>query len=248
MKKSVKHIDTRINIHGREIPVRVHIEWRNSMRASIGKRRVNLRIPRGVIKTNINKGLEWLEQWLTSLSDEKKGVLDRISIKTYYSGQLLKVGQRFYNLHLSYEKRKSHTARLLEGTIYLRLVEGIPPERMQRAIKTLLSRVVANDFALEIHERVYYWNDRYFNQNVNNIRLKYTTSNWGSCSTKGNVNLSTRLLFAPQDVIDYVIVHELAHFLEHNHSAAFWTIVGDVIPDYKEKEAWLKKNGHLCDF
>lgn len=248
MGTTSKYIDTTVVIHGREVPVRIHIERRNSMRASIGKRHVNLRIPRGIIQTNIDKGLEWLRQWLMGLSGERKGLLDRISIKTYHSGQVLKVGQRSYQLHISYEKRNSHTARLLEGTIYLRLVEDTPPAQLQRAIKTLLSRVVGNDFLLEIHQRVYYWNDRHFNQNVKNIRLKYTTSNWGSCSTKGNINLSTRLLFAPQAVIDYVIVHELAHFLEHNHSPAFWKIVADVMPDYQKKEVWLKENGYLCDF
>jgi predicted metal-dependent hydrolase len=78
--------------------------------------------------------------------------------------------------------------------------------------------------------------------------LKYNQTNWGSCSTRGNINLSTRLLFAPDDVIDYVIIHELAHLLEMNHSNRFWNIVKKAMPEYREKEVWLKKNGHLCDF
>ena len=62
------------------------------------------------------------------------------------------------------------------------------------------------------------------------------------------MNLSTRLLFAPKDVIDYVIIHELAHLYEMNHSKKFWNIVSQVMPNYKEKEKWLSKNGRLCDF
>ncbi len=247
-KKSTKYIDTTVEVHGRKIPVRIHIEWRNSMRASIGKRHVNLRVPRGIIKTNIDKGLEFVRQWLSGLSEEKAGVLDRIAIKSYQSGQLLHVGERTYLLHISYENRASHSAKMIGGDIYLRLANNSSQEELQRAIKTLLSRLVAKDFFVEIQNRVFYWNDRYFNQNVKGVRLKYTTSNWGSCSTKGNINLSTRLLFAPKDVIDYVIVHELSHFLERNHSPAFWQVVANVLPDYKEKEAWLKTNGHLCDF
>jgi hypothetical protein len=56
------------------------------------------------------------------------------------------------------------------------------------------------------------------------------------------------LLFAPQPVIDYVIIHELAHLLEFNHSDRFWEIVGKVMPDYEKKERWLKDNFHACDF
>jgi len=69
-----------------------------------------------------------------------------------------------------------------------------------------------------------------------------------SCSSKSNINLSTRLLFAPSDVIDYVIVHELTHLIEMNHSQKFWNLVKSVMPNYKQKEKWLKEYGKLCDF
>jgi len=49
-------------------------------------------------------------------------------------------------------------------------------------------------------------------------------------------------------VVDYVIVHELAHLIEANHSHRFWKVVSDIMPNYKEKEEWLKENNHLCDF
>ena len=78
--------------------------------------------------------------------------------------------------------------------------------------------------------------------------MKYNHSNWGSCSSKGNINLSTRLLFAPDDVIDYVIIHELAHRIEMNHSPRFWKLVSDAMPDYKEKEKWLKVHGGKLGF
>ena len=78
--------------------------------------------------------------------------------------------------------------------------------------------------------------------------MKYNKTNWGSRSTKNNINISTRLLFAPKDVQEYVFIHELAHFFEMNHSKRFWDIVGKIMPDYKEKERWLKINNAKCDF
>ncbi|MGB3529596.1 MAG: M48 family metallopeptidase, partial [Saprospiraceae bacterium] len=66
--------------------------------------------------------------------------------------------------------------------------------------------------------------------------------------TQGTINLSARLLFAPPVVIDYVIIHELAHLLEHNHSDRYWAIVEQKMPDYQNHEKWLKQNSHLCEF
>jgi hypothetical protein len=100
----------------------------------------------------------------------------------------------------------------------------------------------------EFEKRVDYWNDKYFQEMINVIRFKNNQSNWGSCSSKKNLNFSTRLLFANMDAIDYVIVHELAHLKELNHSHKFWKIVADVMPNYKDQEEWLKENGHLCQF
>ncbi len=68
---------------------------------------------------------------------------------------------------------------------------------------------------------------------------------WGSCSTEGSINFSYRLVMAPIEVIDYVVVHELAHIKHPNHSKKFWATVEAVIPDYKEREKWLKENERL---
>jgi len=91
-------------------------------------------------------------------------------------------------------------------------------------------------------------NERHFQQPIDQVRLKYNHSNWGSCSNKGNINLSTRLLFAPPEVIDYVIIHELAHRLEMNHSPRFWKLVADAMPNYREQERWLKEHGKGLGF
>ena len=72
------------------------------------------------------------------------------------------------------------------------------------------------------------------------IRINNAKTRWGSCSAKKNINFSWRLIMADDDVIDYVIVHELAHLAELNHSAKFWAIVESVFPDYKERKTRLK--------
>jgi hypothetical protein len=75
------------------------------------------------------------------------------------------------------------------------------------------------------------------------VRITAARTRWGSCSAKGNLNFTWRLVMAPPPVIDYVILHELAHLRHRNHSKAFWALVGSMAPDYARHVAWLKANG-----
>jgi len=72
------------------------------------------------------------------------------------------------------------------------------------------------------------------------IKINSATKRWGSCSSRKSLNFSWRLIMAEDNVIDYVVVHELAHLVEMNHSARFWAVVAKVLPDYKERNAQLK--------
>lgn len=76
------------------------------------------------------------------------------------------------------------------------------------------------------------------------ITIRNQKSRWGSCSAKGNLNFNCLLVKVPEEVRDYVIVHELCHRIEMNHSAQFWKLVESVLPDYKERRKWLKENGN----
>ena len=77
------------------------------------------------------------------------------------------------------------------------------------------------------------------------ITIRNQKTRWGSCSSKGNLNFNCLLMLTPPEVIDYVVVHELCHRKEMNHSKAFWSEVGKVLPDYKAHEKWLKNEGSI---
>lgn len=75
------------------------------------------------------------------------------------------------------------------------------------------------------------------------IFIKNQKTRWGSCSEKGNLNFNLRLVMAPLEVVDYIIIHELAHLKEMNHSKKFWEIVDRFCPNRRKCQAWLKNNG-----
>ena len=80
---------------------------------------------------------------------------------------------------------------------------------------------------------------------VKKIRISLARTRWGSCSLKETLSFTWRLVMAPLEVIDYVVVHELCHLNEMNHSKAFWARVEAILPDYKQRRKWLKDKGKL---
>jgi hypothetical protein len=88
---------------------------------------------------------------------------------------------------------------------------------------------------------------RYYAQQIGvtygRITIRNQKTRWGSCSAKGNLNFNCLLMLAPEDVQDYVMVHELCHRKQMNHSEKFWNEVEKVLPDYRERRNWLKLHG-----
>jgi hypothetical protein len=79
----------------------------------------------------------------------------------------------------------------------------------------------------------------------NKFSITDAQKRWGSCSTKGDLRFSWRLIMAPLSVIDYVVIHELTHLVEKNHSKKFWNKIRLIFPNYGESRRWLKNNEHL---
>lgn len=228
-------------------PVHLHREKRASWRYSFGKEMLNVRIPI-LIKTEEERLLAIIKGHIAERLAKKPQLSQYFEKKTYKNGDTIEVGTETYHLSIVEDNRATHTARIRTGNIIDIILSVDDTENQQKALISLLSRVIAGHQKPTFSRRVLEFNYLYFKKNIKSISFKYNTTNWGSCSSSGSLNFSTRLLFAPIDVQDYVIIHELAHLVELNHSDRFWKLVADAMPDFEEKEKWLKKNGHLCRF
>ena len=114
-------------------------------------------------------------------------------------------------------------------------VEKLTPEE----IKTLAEQALKI-----IPQRVEYFAGQ-VGVDYGRITIRNQKTRWGSCSSKGNLNFNCLLMLAPDEILDYVVVHELCHRKEMNHSKAFWAEVEKVLPDYRESVKWLKEKGNL---
>lgn len=100
----------------------------------------------------------------------------------------------------------------------------------------LLHKSQALDLATK---KVYQWNN-YYNLKYLNINVKNQKTRWGSCSKKGNLNFNYRIVHLPESLVDYLVVHELCHLAEFNHSHKFWDLVKVTMPNYKELRSRLR--------
>lgn len=234
-----------------EIEVQVFRESRNSLRAAVGTKGLILRIPRYLNEKQEQEAWLWLQNWAKKICRDEPAVLQRFLPRSYADGSSIQVGKRTYGIKISVFNGVTHSARLLsDKTIHFKLANNPPlsPAIQSDAIKNLLSRIVAADYYPEMAARIAHLNAIHFRQSFRQLKLKYLRSKWGSCSGNTIINLSTRLLFAPEEVQDYVMIHELAHLKEMNHSQKFWDLVAGAMPDFEEKENWLTQHGHSCDF
>lgn len=247
VKKATSEVQA-LRISDKEVPVLIHYEPRHSARVSIGKKGIIIRIPRSISieekTTYIENFKLWAEKKLLQrpelIEDEKKD---------YYSGKVVSIREKSFVLQLKFTDTNTSRARIHGNDIVLHLSTRWTEEQIEKAIPQLISKCIAKEFYPWVEQRLLHLNALHFPQRkFKTLTLKYTNSRWGSCSSSGNIAISTRLLFAPDEVVDYVLIHELAHLLVQNHSQRFWNAVAHAMPHYERSEEWLKKFGRECDF
>lgn len=124
---------------------------------------------------------------------------------------------------------------------------GPPPRRSPgKRLRPIPGPQGRHAAATELREtvslRLAFWSDK-LGLRYRKVFIKNQRTRWASCSKKGNLNFNWRLLWAPPEVLDYVIVHELCHLVEMNHSPRFWAQVALWCPDYKKHRKWLRVHG-----
>lgn len=112
------------------------------------------------------------------------------------------------------------------------------PKHNKETIQTLMEEWYRKKAREIFTKRVEYFAPQ-IGKRVNRIAIRGQHTRWGSCSSKGNLNFNWRLMLAPPEIIDYVVVHELCHLLHMNHSKDFWHSVEAILPDYKQRKKWL---------
>lgn len=248
-RKTLQKQSAKLKIGDNHIPVSIYQEVRNNARVSIGKTGLSIRLPYQMSRTEQAAQVEQFYKWAVLKFTQRPELLrHQLALKKYYTGYKFWLQATEYELELLESDAKTGRCKVHNDMVYVHVPKHLEEEEQQKLIPQLISRAMAQKYYQPMYNRLLELNHLYFQKDIINFKLKYTHSVWGSCSRKGNINISTRLLFAVPDAIDYVLIHELAHMVHPNHSQAFWNEVARCMPDYKTHVAWLKEHGAKCDF
>lgn len=143
-------------------------------------------------------------------------------------------------------RRRTSAGRWEGNQMVIELASHLSPQERRRHVESLALRLLASRRLPALRQRI--WRlaqERFAGQQlpVGEIHFRQQNRRWGSCSSRGNISLSYRLLTAPDELLDYVCIHELAHLVEFNHSPRFWELVARADPDYRLHREALKEWG-----
>jgi predicted metal-dependent hydrolase len=200
-----------------------------------GDARLIVRAPKRISQKEIEHIVAQKRSWIREKQNAAKIHQQQFPPKTFVDGE------SFYYLG------KTYPLKLFDGP-EIRLSESLEfPRTFLPDARRHLKEWYKAKACRTMKERVD-WYSQVTGLSYARIKISDARQRLGSCSFKGNLNFSWRLMMAPLEIVDYIVVHELVHLVERNHSRPFWQKVGVVLPDYREKEYFLRKNPRLFDF
>jgi predicted metal-dependent hydrolase len=192
-----------------------------------------VRAPHRVSQQYIERMIREKSAWVLKKMEEMKGRPQAI-VHSYEEGEVFWFLGRPYPLHYV-----DGNGMAIERTDRLCVSRTLKPD-----IRTGIRRWYVDEADKEIRSRCM-WFSMMTGYSPASIRITDARQRWGSCTHRGGLNFSWRLIQTPLEIVDYVLVHELVHLRQMDHSAKFWKKVEELMPDYEKRRQWLRENERL---
>ena len=207
------------------------------------KGEVEVRAPRWVPKFMIDQFVrsqsDWIKKVLAEFQNRPKRKLDHGSRLPLFGHELI--------LEITFsDSRKKVALKFLDDSLWASVPRTISAQHKQKQLERLLFTWYKEQALKTLTQLTRKYSEK-LKVRFNQIRIKNHQSRWGSCSSKGNINYNWRLSLAPLEVSEYVVIHEVCHLVHHNHSRAFWQLVGQLEPNYKRHIKWLQTNRYQLE-
>ena len=211
----------------------VYTARKSGVRISVQNGVVRVNAPAGIPPNDVDASVLKNAEWI-------RGALARFAkvcgeqLKPFTNGRIFDIEGAPYVLRIVKADRKN--VQVTAGELVVQTPD-ISSETVRAAVREYLIHR-AGDL---LQERTKHYGS-IIGRSPAHITIREQKTRWGSCSSKGNLNFNWRLIMAPREALDYVVIHELCHLYEMNHSAAFWKRVSELCPDYLKWRDYLKKN------
>ena len=223
------------------VSLEVLIEYTNRKRTislQLKDNKIIIKAPRTVSRKNLDEVIQKKQKWIKQraiLNFEEQNLRNRKFIDN----------ERFY-----FRGNEYRLSLILGGKEEVKIVDGLllvtfKDDRSidSKNVKSLIEDWYVRESAKILNTRTYEFAKK-MKVRPTGITVKNYVSKWGSCTAKNKISYNWRIIMAPDCIVDYLIIHELCHIIEHNHSKNFWNYVGTYCEDFQKKRKWLRENGH----
>lgn len=191
------------------------------------------------LQTLVASRADWIGKKLDQLQQERM----KMPRHGYDAGEVFLYMGQPYPLKLQSLTGTAKSKASFDGScISVDLPEALPEEKQQEWVRGALLRWYKLQAQDLVEKRIGLYSGK-MGVSPSKVVIKEQKTLWGSCSGKNSIHINWKLVMAPLPVLDYVLVHELAHIKQKNHSKSFWTVVESILPGYREQVRWLKENG-----
>tara|TARA_R110002124_G_C8972960_1_gene515416 strand:- start:6206 stop:6907 length:702 start_codon:yes stop_codon:yes gene_type:complete len=223
-----------------DFPIKIiRTDRRKSASIDVENEVVRVSIPSTLSDQRVEALITQRMPWIQSKLDEQRRATPRRNVE-YIDGESISYLGRNYRLKLEHGITKS--AKLKNG----KLVVNIPAARANGRFERYIRTTVEDWYKKQALKHFQAKSARYGKQigvTPKSIDISDFKARWGSCSPEGDITYHWRVIAASHRIVDYIVVHELCHLIEHSHSPRYWQLVENIMPDYRERREWLKTNG-----
>jgi len=223
-----------------KVPIKViRTDRRKTATIKIVEGDVHVIVPQRLSQKRIEELIKQKSDWIRQKLHLQASI-QPVKPKEYISGEAFSYLGKNYRLKLS--EGDTEGVKLKGGRFMLAVPKTRHGDARTQYVQAQLAQWYRDHAALRLRDKA----ERYaplLGVSPNSINVKYFKARWGSCSIHGDITFNWRIIMAPHRIVDYVVVHELAHLKHHDHSPRFWQTMESVIPDYRECREWLKLHG-----
>lgn len=237
--------------------IMVNSEIKCEVKRSTRAKRLNLKVVQDKVRVSVPPGASYADakafveakrDWIVKHVEAWRSRNPK-TVRKYETGEYLPyLGQNLPLFVLRTRKNGSGDGirfrvrfKLAAAGFFLEMPADIPPDAYSSIARDVLVKWYRRQAESILKSRLDHYASRMGLQ-YQRLSIREQKTRWGSCSSQKNINLNWRIILAPEKVLDYLIVHELAHLQQMNHSSAFWSLVETYIPDYRIWRKWLKDN------
>lgn len=192
------------------------------------------RLPLREVEPFVEEKRAWIERTLRRMREAEA---EHAPPLLEDGGEVPHLGHRL-TLRVRVEPRRTRAHVARRGDVLHVKVAATGPDALRDALERWYRREARDEVAPRLDAATARAGTRY-----TSLQIRGQRTRWASCSTTGAMSFNWRLLLAPEEILDYVIEHEVAHLEIHDHSPSFWSLLKSRVPDYKRHEAWLRRHG-----